>query len=343
MKRCFTLAKNGLGSTYPNPLVGALLVVDNAIIAEGWHQKAGAPHAEVNAIAQIKDPTLLEKATLYVNLEPCCHFGKTPPCTQLIIDKKIPRVVISNLDPNPLVAGKGVAILKHKGIDVVTGVLASEGLYLNRRFFTFHTKNRPFIFLKWAQTKQGFIAPKIMPAKQAPVWISNASTQVWTHQLRAENQAILIGTNTALKDNPSLTTRKWHGANPTRILIDKDLKVPDTASIFSDEAFTIICNKLKSAKNNHVEYIQIDFSKPLPPQITSILYNKGIQSLIVEGGANTIQQFINTNYWDEAYKIIGQSTFIEGIHAPALAVDIPINTTFKIDTDFIEHYFNPTA
>ncbi len=319
MQRCLELAKNGLGSTYPNPLVGSVIVYNNQIIGEGWHQKAGTPHAEVHAIYSVKDKSLLKKATIYVNLEPCSHFGKTPPCADLIAKHQIPNVVIGTLDPYVEVAGKGMAKLMANGSKVIVGVLEQECWELNKRFFTFHTKKRPYIILKWAQTQDGFIAP-LTKDSQAPVWISNSYAQQLTHKWRSEEQAILVGTQTIIDDNPSLTTRTWSGKNPIRVVIDREGSLDLNLNIFNNAAPTFIFidkNFENSVQNGN--FIKIDFSKNILPQILDHLSELGIQSLIVEGGRQTLQSFIDEGYWDEARIFTSESVLNSGIKAPKIS------------------------
>lgn len=322
IERCIQLAKNGLGTTYPNPLVGSVIVNNGKIIGEGWHYKSGMPHAEVNAIASVQDKTQLKTATLYVNLEPCSHFGKTPPCAQLIIDSGIRKVVIGNTDPNPKVAGRGISLLKSAGCEVVFGVLENECAELNKRFFTFHNKKRPYIFLKWAQTADRYIAPNPNTrTKNEPIWISNSYSKQFVHKMRAEEMAILVGTNTVLQDNPTLTTREWSGENPIRIVIDKDLKLDRKLNIFSSEAPTLIITENNHEDNSDTHLIA-DFDNPLPQQICDLLYKKEIQSVIIEGGTQTLNSFIESDLWDEAFVFTAPVTFGDGIKAPSITGDV---------------------
>lgn len=319
MHRCIQLAKNGLGTTYPNPLVGSVVVYQDQIIGEGWHYKAGLPHAEVNAIRSVQDKTRLKEATIYVNLEPCSHIGKTPPCSDLIIQSGIKNVVIGNLDSNPQVAGRGIKKLIDAGCTVTTGILEAECAELNKRFFTFHQKKRPFILLKWAQTRDGFIAPTSERRKEAkPVWITNTYSRQVVHKMRGQEMAILVGTNTAQQDNPSLTTRSWAGNNPTPIVIDRKLKLDKELSIFNTEAETIVITEEIENSTNHLQYETIDFSGEIASQICDVLYKNNIQSVIIEGGSKTLQTFIDENLWDEAFIFSGPVNFGDGISAPAL-------------------------
>ena len=321
IKRCIELAKNGLGTTYPNPMVGSVIVLNDTIIGEGWHKKAGEPHAEVYAINSVKDKSLLKHATIYVSLEPCSHFGKTPPCANLIVSSGIKNVVIGIVDANSKVSGRGVQYLKDNGCNVVVGVLEEECYTLNKRFFTFHTKNRPFIILKWAETKNGFIDKlRDENSENTPNWISNKYSQQFVHKMRAEEQAILVGTNTALNDNPTLNVRSWTGNNPIRIVLDRTLRIPNDSNLLSDGIKTIVFSEVKSSINidENILFEQIDFSKNVPEQICEVLYNYEIQSVIIEGGKQTLQSFIDANLWDEAYIFVGNISFEKGLKAPEL-------------------------
>ena len=320
INRCIQLAKNGLGNTYPNPLVGCVIVHQDKIIGEGWHQIAGGHHAEVNAINSVRDKSLLDKATLYVSLEPCNHFGKTPPCSDLIISHQIPKVIIGTIDPYDEVAGKGVEKLKKHGCEVVVGVLEKECVELNKRFLNYHTNKRPYIILKWAETKDGFIDidRQVINGDEAkPNWITNQYSRQLVHKWRTEEQAIMIGTNTAVNDNPKLDVRTWLGKNPIRIVIDKNLRIPDNYRIFDGNVKTIIITeKTKDLEVSNLFFEQIDFSKNIAKQICKVLYKHEIQSVIIEGGSQTLQTFIDANLWDEARIFIGEVAFSNGIHAP---------------------------
>ncbi len=340
MSRCIQLAKNGLGTTYPNPLVGSVIVHDNKIIGEGWHYKAGLAHAEVNAIASVKNTEAFPEATIYVSLEPCSHFGKTPPCANLIIESGIKKVVVGSTDPNPQVAGRGIKKLIEAGCQVTVGVLEAECSMLNKRFFTFHQKKRPYIFLKWAETADGFIAPKKETRKETkPVWITNKYARQLVHKMRSEEQAILVGTTTVLQDNPSLTVRDWAGKNPIRIIIDKDLKVSEDFMVYNTKAKTIVFNAEKEKSTDLLEFEAIHFSENIPKQICETLFNKNIQSVIIEGGAQTLQSFIDSNLWDEAYVFSGSTNFGEGIKAPQLKGNL--TTDEKIKEDHLQIFKNP--
>lgn len=315
------MAKNGLGTTYPNPMVGSVIVLGDIIIGEGWHKKAGEPHAEVNAINSVEDKSLLKKATIYVSLEPCSHFGKTPPCSHLIVEKGIKNVVIGIVDSNSKVSGSGVKYLEDNGCKVTIGVLEEECFQLNKRFFTFHNKKRPFIVLKWAETRDGFI-DKLRTETDAisPNWISNTYSQQLVHKMRAEEHAILVGTTTALTDNPSLTVRSWSGENPIRIVIDKTGKIPSNYNLLNGNVKTIVFSEVKYAIDSYKNVIfeRINFEENVLQQICDVLYKYEIQSVIIEGGKQTLQSFIDANLWDEAFVFVGDVEFENGLEAPKL-------------------------
>ena len=316
--RCIELAKNGFGTTYPNPMVGSVIVYNGEIIGEGWHQKAGEPHAEDNAIRSVKDPSLLDKATIYVSLEPCSHFGKTPPCCDLIIKNKIPNVVIGTVDSNIKVAGNGIKRLQEAGANVIVGILEKECYELNQRFFTFHEKKRPYIILKWAETQDGFIAP-LQKEEQKPVWITNLNSRQLVHKWRTEEQAILVGTQTVIDDNPKLNARDWEGNNPVRVVIDQNHRIPKTAHVFDNQTKTIVFSNKKSTPSLENTFFEvIDFQQNIAQQLADKLFQHQIQSVIIEGGAQTLQTFIDANLWDEARVFIGNCTFEKGVKAPIL-------------------------
>lgn len=330
IRRCIELAKNGLGTTYPNPMVGSVIVCDGKIIGEGWHKKSGEPHAEVNAVNSVKDKSLLKKSTIYVSLEPCSHFGKTPPCCDLIIENEIPNVVIGTVDPNIKVAGNGIKKLLEAGKKVTVGVLEDECNELNKRFFTFHTKKRPYVILKWAESQDGFIAP-LTKLEQKPVWITNEFSRQLVHKWRSEEQAILVGTQTVMDDNPKLDTRDWTGNNPVRIVLDQKNRIPKDSHIFNNQAQTIVfTNSTASINKENVNFETIDFSQNSAEQILKVLYQYQIQSVIIEGGAQTLQTFIDEKHWDEARIFIGKHLFETGIKAPILALN-------KIEKQFIKN------
>ena len=294
MKRCIELARKALGNTYPNPLVGSIIVHNSLIIGEGFHQKSGENHAEINAINSVEKKDLLKESTIYVSLEPCSHFGKTPPCANKIIETGFKKVVIGTLDSHEKVNGKGKKLIEEAGIEVVSGVLEKECQELNKRFFTFHRKKRPFIILKWAESGDGFLDQDFKPTQ-----IGNSLTKQFVHQLRSEEHAILVGTNTALTDNPALTTREITGRNPVRILIDFELKVPLNFNIYNNEAPTLIFNAIKDSEEKNIRFIKIEKENFVENLMTK-LYENQIQSVIVEGGSFTLQQFIDAGIWDAA-------------------------------------------
>jgi len=317
MQRCLNLASQGLGQVAPNPMVGCVITHNGKIIGEGYHKKHGQAHAEVNAINAVADKSLLPHAVLYVSLEPCAHYGKTPPCADYILQHKIPEVHIASLDSNDKVAGKGVEKLKKGGCKVSLGTLEKESRFLNRRFFTYHEKKRPYIILKWAQTSDGFIDIIRKNNKKGPNWITTEETRVIVHKWRSEEDAILIGTNTAIADDPALTVRDWHGRHPLRIVIDRKLKLPANLKIFSCESSTLIFNTLTDKKEGHLHYIKTDFNE-LPQNILVSLFEMGVQSLIIEGGSYLINSFISSGLWDEARVFTGATSFGEGLKAPKL-------------------------
>lgn len=339
IKRCIQLAKNGLGTTYSNPLVGSVIVYNNTIIGEGWHYQSGKPHAEVNAIASVKDHSLLKDATIYVSLEPCSHFGKTPPCSDLIIEKGIRKVVIGTIDTFAKVSGAGIQNLMNAGCDVIVGVLESKCLALNKRFFTFHNKKRPYIILKWAETTDGYIAP-VSTNKREPVWITNSYSRQIVHKWRAEEQAILVGSQTVIQDNPKLTIRDWAGQHPTRIVIDRSGKILKDSAVLDQSVKTIVITseKFKKENSNTLIYEVVDSQENLAKEICNILYKHNIQSAIIEGGSYTIQSFIDKNLWDEARVFKGNTTFGTGIKAPTHKGNLISEQ--KIMTDTLKTYQN---
>lgn len=312
------MAKNGFGTTYPNPMVGSVIVYDEKIIGEGWHKKAGEAHAEVNAINSVKDKSLLSNATIYVSLEPCSHFGKTPPCSDLIIKHKIPKVVIGTADPNPEVAGKGIKKLEENGISVTIGVLEKECQELNKRFFTFHNKKRPYIILKWAESVDGFIAP-LTKDKKEPVWLTNEFSRQLVHKWRSEEQAILVGTNTVLEDNPKLNVRDWVGNNPIRIILDKNGKITSDYFVLDNTTKTVVITEQKNLiSSENCIYENAIFDKLQADKIAAIIYKNNLQSVIIEGGTKTLETFISSNYWDEARVFKSQIILKEGIKTPLI-------------------------
>lgn len=316
MQRCLDLAEIALGETYPNPIVGCVIVHQGKIIGEGWHKKAGDAHAEVNAINSVKDKTLLSESILYVSLEPCVHYGKTPPCSELIIKHKIPHVVVGCTDLYSKVSGKGIQSMRESGIKVDVGVLKDKCIESHKRFFTFHNKKRPYIILKWAETKDGFIAP-VKQKIGEPFWISSSESKTLVHKWRSQESSILIGTNTAELDNPSLTVRLWKGNNPLRIVIDKNLKLNNSLNIFNNSAKSLVFNDVKNFIIDNIEYCMIDFNS-VHLEIMKTLYNKGVHSLIIEGGRETLQSFIDIDLWDEARVFVANQNLKNGVRAPKI-------------------------
>lgn len=323
MQRCLTLAQKGLGYTYPNPMVGCVVVHEGKIIAEGWHKKAGKDHAEREAILSVKNQHILSNSTLYVNLEPCDHQGKTPPCSDLIVQMKIPRVVIGCLDQNQKVFGKGLKKLQAAGCAVKTGVLETQCIELNRRFFSFHQKKRPYVILKWAESADGFIAPKNTNTKY---WLTDVLSKQRVHQWRSQEQAIMIGLHTALIDNPKLNTRLWAGNNPTPVVIDPNQKLSHSDNHLVKEKNTIIIvNKKLEATDAHTQIDAADILKRL--------YQEELQSVIIEGGTKTLQHFIDANLWDEARIFITKKKWHDGVKGPQINKNlIASSTTLKEDT-----------
>ncbi len=315
-----------MGHVAPNPMVGCVIVHNDKIIAEGFHSKYGSEHAEPNAINKV-DNFLLKDCTLYVNLEPCSHYGKTPPCADLIISKGIKKVVVGNLDVNPLVAGKGIKKLQDAGIEVVYGILNNECKELNKRFFTFHEKKRPYIILKWAQTNDNYISKMPLPANKADNWITSDESKTLVHQWRTEEQAILVGHNTVVVDNPQLTARLYEGNNPVRIVIDRTLDLNSTYKVFDGKVKTLIFNSIKNENKKNLHWIKIDFTNFIDELLTQ-LYHLNINSVIVEGGSRTLEHFVNTNIWDEARVFVNPNlNFGKGIEAPEISIK---NETFNL-------------
>lgn len=319
MQHCLQLAERGLGNVAPNPMVGSVIVHENKIIGEGYHQQYGQAHAEVNAMNAVGNKDLLQYATLYVNLEPCAHYGKTPPCADLIIKHKIPNVVIGSVDFHSVVNGRGIEKMIKAGINVTVGVLEEECKLLNKRFFTFHQKKRPYIILKWAQTEDGFIDRKrYQETLDRPLQISSAESRKLVHLWRSQEQAILAGTNTALLDNPQLTVRDCEGKNPLRIVIDKELKIPQHYRLLDKSSATLVFTAFEKASENNLEFIKLDFEKPVLAEILKDLHNRNIQSLFVEGGAHLLNSIIQAGLWDEARVFVASETIGDGIKAPVL-------------------------
>lgn len=332
MSRCLDLALLGAGSVSPNPMVGSVIVHRDIIIGEGFHKKYGDPHAEVNAVNSVTAPRLLKESILYVNLEPCAHYGLTPPCSDLIIEKQIPEVVIGTIDPNAEVAGKGIEKLRKAGIEVKPGILEKECRELNRRFFTFHNKKRPYIILKWAQTTDGYI--DIHRTKKdfgEPTWITGDTALLLVHKIRSAEDAIMVGTNTAEKDNPSLTVRRWPGRNPLRIVLDKNLRLSKTLNLFNGEGKTLVFNSKKNSEEESVSFVKIDFNSEILSEIMKELYKRRVLSLVVEGGKVLLESFINKKLWDEAHIFFGDKLFFDGITAPKISGMLAGSETFDSD------------
>jgi len=321
MQRCLDLALLGMGDVAPNPMVGCVIVYEGTIIGEGYHEKYGQPHAEVNAIRSVKNPELLSQSTLYVSLEPCAHFGKTPPCSDLIIKNRIPRVVIGTIDPFAEVAGKGIERMRKSGIEIQLGILENECRELNRRFFTFHEKKRPYIILKWAQTLDGFMDTD-RTETQHPTWITNALSKRLVHKQRSEESAILIGTNTAECDNPALTVREWTGNQPIRLVIDRLGRLDPDLHLFDGKAPTWVFTGIEKPDSENLKFITLNFDQNILPQILTELYQRDILSVIVEGGGELLNSFLTINLWDEAFVYTGNQFFGKGVPAPHLSGEI---------------------
>lgn len=320
MRRCLELARQAEGLTYPNPMVGAVVVYKGRIIGEGYHRKAGGPHGEVWAIESVKEQEQLKESTLYVNLEPCSHFGRTPPCALLIQQKKIPQVVIGCTDTFSEVSGRGISMLKASGVDVITGILEAESRDLNRRFFTYHEKKRPYIILKWAETTDGYIDINREEKKERednrPTWITNEYARRIVHLWRSREPAILVGSITARKDNPSLTVRDWSGKNPIRMVLDRNGSLPANLSLFDGKASTIVFTSNETIDFDNSEKIVIpSYSDPID-EIIKALYRLQIESVIIEGGAQLLNSFIEMGLWDEARIFVGMQWFNSGVKAP---------------------------
>ncbi|WP_109831726.1 bifunctional diaminohydroxyphosphoribosylaminopyrimidine deaminase/5-amino-6-(5-phosphoribosylamino)uracil reductase RibD [Reichenbachiella versicolor] len=329
MDRAFQLALKGTGNVSPNPIVGCVIVHDGKVIGEGWHKKYGEPHAEVNAVNSVEDKSLLSNSTAYVTLEPCAHFGKTPPCADLLVSHRLKKVVIANRDPFELVDGTGIYKLEKGGVEVVVGVGQEKGLEINKRFFTYHQKKRPYIILKWAQTADGFIARENYDSK----WISNEYSRKLAHKWRAEEDSILVGTNTALYDNPSLSVRDWRGNHPIRLVIDKSLKLDKSLNLFDRSIPTLIYNLSKDDKGQNLEYKKLDNNKFLE-SIMGDLYERKIGSVFVEGGAGVLNSFIEAGLWDEARVFKSSNEFQKGILAPR--VEGRLENSFDSKGDIVD-------
>lgn len=333
MKRAFDLAQLGSGHVSPNPRVGCVIVYDGKVIGEGYHQKYGQAHAEVNAINSVKDKSLLKESELYVNLEPCSHYGKTPPCSDLIISHQVKKVVISNIDPNPLVAGRGITRMREAGVKVETGLLEAEGELVNSRFFTAMRKKRPYVILKWAQTADGFIARENFNSK----WISDQYSRKLVHKWRAEEDAILVGTNTAQYDNPTLNVRDWEGRDPLRVVIDRSLRLSGDLNLFNGGQATVCYNEKKDDIRDNTTYRKINFDA-LEDELLTDLLERNISSIIIEGGSKVLHSFIEKDLWDEIRVFKSPTNFESGISAPE--VKGTLKESEKLVNDQLEIYLN---
>jgi diaminohydroxyphosphoribosylaminopyrimidine deaminase/5-amino-6-(5-phosphoribosylamino)uracil reductase len=333
MRRALELAELGRGNVSPNPLVGCVIVHDGLIIGEGYHEEYGLAHAEVNAIRAVENQELLRESTVYVTLEPCAHFGKTPPCANLLADKKVKKVIIAVVDPNPLVGGKGIQILKDAGIEVITGVLEQEGRAQNRRFFTQIEKQRPYIILKWAQTADGFVARKDFSSK----WISSARSRQLVHKWRAEEDAIMVGKNTSKYDDPSLSVRDWVGKNPLRVVVDSRLELPSSLKVFDRSVPTVCYNTAKAEIQENLNFVKLNLDFSIQ-DILEDLHNRNVQSLIVEGGSYLLNKFLSAELWDEARVFTSKTKFELGIKAPVMSV--PSSETISLAEDTLQLYYH---
>ncbi len=332
MRRALELAEWGRGYVSPNPMVGCVIVHGERIIGEGWHREYGGPHAEVHAIQAVENPDLLPEVTVYVTLEPCAHWGKTPPCANLLVEKKVKKVVIAATDSNPLVGGKGIEILKNAGIEVETGMLEKEARWQNRRFFTQIERQRPYVILKWAQTQDGFVARENFDSK----WISGSQSRQLVHKWRAEEDAILVGKNTAAYDNPQLDVRDWVGKNPVRVVQDSKLNLLMDLNLFDGKIPTLVFNTIQNLSKKNLEWIKV--SQITPQAVLQELHSRKIQSLIVEGGSQVLHQFIETGLWDEARVFTAPIAFEIGISAPTLNQNP--SETLSIGIDRLDIYYH---
>jgi diaminohydroxyphosphoribosylaminopyrimidine deaminase / 5-amino-6-(5-phosphoribosylamino)uracil reductase len=330
MKRCLELASKAEGLTYPNPLVGSVIVHQGKIIGEGFHTKAGGAHAEVNAITSVSDKSKLKDSTLYVNLEPCSHFGKTPPCADFIISNSIPRVVIGTLDTSDKVSGKGLLKLKNAGCDVISAILEDECRWLNRRFFTFHEKKRPYVILKWAQSADGYIdVIRSSDQKTEPNWITGKPEKVLVHKWRASEQAILVGGGTVRMDDPKLNVREWKGASPLRIILSGSGNVNHGSWLNEQTASTVVFTNDMKAGIPGVKKVKLEQETPSSVQIADWLVKSGIQSVFIEGGGKVLNHFLSTGMWDEARIFTGKGYFKDGIKAPVVSGSLLSTTAFS--------------
>lgn len=337
MARCLELAKKGAGYVSPNPMVGCVIVYENKIIGEGYHQKYGDHHAEVNAIKSVKEENLLSKSTLYVNLEPCAHFGNTPPCCEYIVSKKITKVVIGSKDISKKVNGLGIKFLKEHNVKVKLDVLSKQCIDLNKRFFNFQKNKIPYIILKWAETKDGFIDVIREKKNKGINWITNESTKLLVHQWRSEEDAILVGRKTVENDNPKLTVRKVDGKNPVRIVLDPTLKLKTSFNVFDSSSKTIVVNQSTDKEFKNLQYLKTS-DKYMIDELLKYLFTQNITSIIVEGGKHTLNSFIEKNYWNEARVIVGDTIFNKGLKSPSLNKDWSIKK--DLEKDVLYTYFN---
>jgi diaminohydroxyphosphoribosylaminopyrimidine deaminase / 5-amino-6-(5-phosphoribosylamino)uracil reductase len=340
MQRCLELARLGKGYAAPNPMVGAILVHNGRVIGEGWHRQYGEAHAEVNCFNSIAEPNkhLIPDSTMYVSLEPCTHYGKTPPCALRIVQEQVKEVIICNTDPFEKVGGRGIEILRAKNIRVETGLLEKEGNWLNRRFFCFHQQQRPYIILKWAETANGFIAP----ADKSRFQLSNVHSSQLVHKWRTEEAAIIVGYNTAFNDNPQLTARNQTGRQPLRIALDPDLSLPQTHNLFNTDADTWLINEKTEETNNNISKLKMPFNENLLQEILNRLHTAGKTSLIVEGGAQLLQSFIDLGLWDEARVFATPKILQDGVAAPRLT-NADGAASFGMDDDTLMLYVNTAS
>ena len=337
MQLALDLAKQGWPNVAPNPMVGCVIVKKDQVVASSYHKTFGDPHAEVNAIANLPKEIVPAECVLYVTLEPCSHFGKTPPCCDLIISKGFKTVVIACKDPNPLVSGEGIKKLKEAGIEVIEGVLEEEARKLNKHFIRFHESKRPYIILKWAQTADGFISRIPVPKNKEENMISREGAQIFVHKLRAETMGIFVGKNTVLMDNPKLTTRLVEGRNAARIFIDKNLEVPVNFNIYKEEAPTIVFNSVKDEKKDHIQHVKLNFETNILRQICEKLYQLNVQSVLVEGGTILLNDFVNQEIWDEVLVFQNPDLYFgEGLKAPVFALK---NSFELVGDDKLYHHF----
>ncbi len=338
MWRAIELAKLGMGLVAPNPMVGCVIVHNNLIVGEGYHRKYGEAHAEVNAINSVKNQDLLCESTMYVTLEPCSHFGRTPPCADLVVEKKIPKIVIGSIDLNEKVSGRGIQRLKSAGCQVISGVLEDECIRMNRRFMTFHQKGRPYIILKWAQTEDGFIDRSREETEFGqPTWITNDLSRIAVHKMRSDEAAILVGTKTAMKDNPSLTVRDWGGSHPLRMVLDRRGILHETCYLLDQSTETLVFTEMEIESKHNLEYVKIDFNADMLVEINSLLHQRGIQSLLIEGGKSLLESYMREDLWDEARVYIGNARFGSGIKAPE--TDWVLDREETLDDSLLRIYY----